>query len=344
VQVRGRGDAYFSGGVEPRAASLAGQPSGFDPLAHTIARARAAGLRVHAWMNVNLIAGVGDMPVDSRHVVVRHPEWLMVPRELADALTRVEPSDPEYVKRLVEYAGARPNEIEGLYLSPLTDASAEYTASVIADVVRRYDIDGVHLDYARYPSEVFDYSRTAMDAFRASVLPHLVPDERMRLDLRRSTTSTIYADMFPERWRNFRRDQLTKLVVRIRDVVKAARPAAVFSAAVLPDAADATERRFQDWPGWLLYGLLDVVCPMVYTTDPDLFATHIRAVRALGRREAVWGGIGAYRLSPQEVVGRVRLAQSLDVGGIVLFSYDSLAGGPLGPLQVVGVGRAAFEP
>src|SRR5688572_17576721 len=48
VQVRGRGDAYYSGTIEPRAAELAGKPT-FDPLATVIAEAHAAGIKVHAW-------------------------------------------------------------------------------------------------------------------------------------------------------------------------------------------------------------------------------------------------------------------------------------------------------
>ena len=47
IQVRGRADAYYSGGLEPRPLGLAAQPS-FDPLATAIAQAHAAGLRVHA--------------------------------------------------------------------------------------------------------------------------------------------------------------------------------------------------------------------------------------------------------------------------------------------------------
>jgi uncharacterized lipoprotein YddW (UPF0748 family) len=344
VQVRGRGDAYFSGGIEPRAASLAGQPTSFDPLAHTIARAREAGLRVHAWMNVNLVAGLNELPPAPGHVVAERPEWLMVPRELADTLAGIDPSDESYWRHLAEFVETHPNEVEGLYLSPLTEAAAAYTTAVFADVARRYDVDGVHLDYARYPGDTFDYSRTAMDAFRASLADELVPDDRARFDERRRTEPAIYADAFPERWRAFRRDRMTELVARIRAAVKAARPDAVFSAAVFPDGVDAREHRFQDWPGWLERGLLDVICPMSYTTDAEVFSSQISAARALANRNAVWGGIGAYRLSAPEIVNRIRLVRSLDVGGIVLFSYDSLAETSAGPARVTDIGRAAFDP
>ena len=55
VQVRGRGDAYYRGGLEPRPADLVRQPA-FDPLDAVLKAARPAGLRVHAWINLNLIS------------------------------------------------------------------------------------------------------------------------------------------------------------------------------------------------------------------------------------------------------------------------------------------------
>src|SRR5476649_2369727 len=118
VQVRGRGDAYFQQGIEPRPVSLAAQPS-FDPLATTIAKAHEAGLRVHAWINVNLIASATDLPAAREHVVYRHPEWLMVPRALADDLSDVDPHSLGYIGRLARYARSQSAEIEGLYLSPV---------------------------------------------------------------------------------------------------------------------------------------------------------------------------------------------------------------------------------
>src|SRR5476649_983438 len=78
VQVRGRGDSYYADGLEPRPVSLAATPA-FDPLAETVARAHDAGMRVHAWVNVNLVSSASDLPPARDHVVYRHPEWLMVP-------------------------------------------------------------------------------------------------------------------------------------------------------------------------------------------------------------------------------------------------------------------------
>ena len=65
VQVRGRGDAYYRSRLEPRAAELRARPD-FDPLAETLRLARAAGLRVHAWVPVNLVSSAVDLPMAAR--------------------------------------------------------------------------------------------------------------------------------------------------------------------------------------------------------------------------------------------------------------------------------------
>src|SRR5262249_20616961 len=233
VQVRGRGDAYFQGGVEPRPAPLLSRPS-FDPLAETIARAHEAGLQVHAWVNVNLVAGL-EVPAAREHVVYRHPEWLMVPRAITADLANVDVHSPEYVGRLARYARTRPNDVEGLYLSPVPPAAADYTVGIVRDIAARYAVDGRHLDYLRYPEQDFDYGRESQAEFRRSV------PEKMRT---------------AERWRSFRAGRLTALLIRLREAVKEARPGALVSAAVAPDAEQAAVHRLQDWREWLARDLL----------------------------------------------------------------------------------------
>ncbi|MEZ5285462.1 MAG: hypothetical protein R2712_11795 [Vicinamibacterales bacterium] len=76
-----------------RASELASQPD-FDPLGVTIAAAHAAGIRVHAWVAVNLISSAVTLPSSRDHVVYKNPEWLMVPRDLAPDLRAVDTRSP----------------------------------------------------------------------------------------------------------------------------------------------------------------------------------------------------------------------------------------------------------
>jgi uncharacterized lipoprotein YddW (UPF0748 family) len=344
VQVRGRGDAYFTSRVEPRAEALASQPRSFDPLAATLALARAEGLRVHAWVNVNLTSSGAELPISRAHVVYEHPEWLMIPRALAFELGRTDPRSPEYLGRLARWTRSVPAEIEGLYVSPIHAGAVDRLVAVVDELVSRYALDGLHLDYARYPSAQFDYSRGALSAFRAEIDGELTPAERARYGTGDFAELVGVTDLKPAQWAGFRRSRLNAQVMRVRTQVKARRPDLVLSAAVYPDSSEAASARLQDWRSWLEHRLIDVVCPMAYTPDTSAFASQIATVRQFASGRPVWAGIGAYRLSSSQTIANILTARRLGADGIVLFSYDSVVRAPNGADYLSSVGRAAFAP
>jgi uncharacterized lipoprotein YddW (UPF0748 family) len=343
VQVRGRGDAYYLGGLEPRATGLQRQPDTFDPLASVLKAGHEAGLRVHAWVNVNLISSATDLPAAREHVVYRHAGWLMVPRDIAQDLAELEPESPAYVGKLARWTRAQPADVEGLYTSPVIPAAAAYTESIVRDLVRRYAVDGIHLDYARYPSDRFDYSRPAIREFRASVQGSLPAAVRRALDTDATDDVFAYPDRLQGEWRTFRIARMTALMARLHAAVKRERPQALVSVAVAPNIEDALRVRLQDWGAWLATGLVDAICPMAYTTDAAQFAQQIAAAREAAGGRAVWAGIGAYRLAPGETVDNIRTARRLGANGVVLFSYDSLIDPrQTSPDYLAAVARAAF--
>jgi uncharacterized lipoprotein YddW (UPF0748 family) len=170
VQVRGRGDAFYRSTVEPRAESLAGEPSEFDPLALVLEEAHARGMSVHAWVNTFLVWGSGALPVDRSHLVRARPDLLAVPRALSRSLRDIPASDPRYVNALLRNARANARTVEGLYASPSHPDVQEWVLAVWKDLVERYPVDGMHFDYLRYPAGDYDYSDATVAAFRASVV------------------------------------------------------------------------------------------------------------------------------------------------------------------------------
>jgi uncharacterized lipoprotein YddW (UPF0748 family) len=341
VQVRGRGDAYYDSTFDPRATELAARPD-FDPLAEVLARAKPAGLSVHAWINANLVSSAAELPASRQHVIYRHPDWLMVPRELAADMSAIDPRSPEYLGRLARWTRARLDEVEGLYASPLHPGAAAHVAGVAAEIVSQYDVDGLHLDYARFPNASFDYSRGALRQFKQSLAPYLSQAERVRVDAQELMDPTAYANMFPERWDAFRQSRITSLVMRVRTAVKAANPDIVLSAAVVPDLATATGSRMQDWRTWLDQSLVDVLCPMAYTQDLDLFGEQISLARDFAGDRPVWAGVGAYRMSAAATVQHIEAARRARAAGVVLFSYDALVSAPNSATTLTTLGRAAF--
>jgi uncharacterized lipoprotein YddW (UPF0748 family) len=343
VQVRGRADAYYTSNLEPRSADLARQPATFDPLAVVLAEARAHGIRVHAWISLNLVSSAAELPASPDHLVYRHPEWLMVPRAIAQDVARLDPNNPGYVGKIARWTRAESDAVEGLYTTPLQPEAAAYSARVVADLARRYELDGVHLDYARYPNPQFDYSRFAIAEFRGDIRPRLAAGARRELDQEEETDLFAYPDRFPAEWKAFRRARMTALVARVRQAVNAARPGLMITSAVFPDPQDAFDERMQDWRAWLEGRLVDAVAPMAYTQEPARFAEQIAAASQVAGGRAVWAGIGAYRLTPAQTIENIQAARKLGIAGFVLFSYDSLTGPkPPAPDYLGTVSRAAF--
>jgi uncharacterized lipoprotein YddW (UPF0748 family) len=316
VQVRGRGDAFYSSRVVGRSPLLANQPASFDPLARLLDRAKARGLEVHAWINVLLTAHFG-LALSPGHMLRVHPEWVMVPKAVARAGLGARNAE---LLRLVSQAARADNDVEGYYVSPAAPPVAAHLEEVIRELVRGYALDGLHLDFVRYPGPDYDYSRSALEAFRKA--------NRGEGELLAGPARD------PQAWDAFRRATLTNLVARLTAAARAAKPGLRFSAAVAPDEAQAVSQRFQDWPRWLAEGFLDAICPMAYTPDSRIFRAQIESAVARARpKPAVWAGIGAYRLTVDGTVEKIRLARQAGAAGIVVFSHESLQRGDMERLR-----------
>ena len=156
------------------------------------------------------------------------------------------------------------------------------------------------------------------------------------------------AETYPDKFADFQREQITTLVQRIYREVKRRKPNVTVSAAVFANDENAYTRRFQDWRRWLSMGILDVVCPMAYTTDTNIFRTQIEVATttAHAAHKKVWAGIGAYRIPVESTVEKITAARSLGADGIILFSYDfTITPSPLNPTAdyLERVRRSAFE-
>ena len=345
VQVRGRADAFYASGIEPPGESMR-EGGDFDPLAMTIDLAHARGMAVHAWVNTHLVWGPAARPEDPRHLVNAHPDWLAVPRSLARELLAVDPFDRRFVERLVEHARDNPQSVEGIFTSPSHPAVQDRVRAVWIDLATRYDLDGIHFDYIRFPSADYDYSVGALERFRIWARSVLLPDRFAELDTAYATDLFAFVDGERDLWADFRRHHVTRLVERIYHETKAVNPRLVVSAAVVADADVAFADRFQDWGGWLRDGILDVAVPMAYTRDVARFQSLVRVARAeAGHRKRVWAGIGAYLNPAERTVDMIDVARTEGAGGIVLFSYDWAVGegiGDPGDPFLQRVGRARF--
>ena len=246
---------------------------GFDGAREMVSEAHARGLRVHAWIEVTLAVANGEIPASRDHVLYQHPEWLMVPRELAPEVLKVDMRSPAYLGRLTRWSRTNSTRVDGLYLSPLVPEAAAYLVTAVTAAAKRYPVDGVFLDAVRFPGIDFDYSRHAMEIFRAETRPLISADERVRLDEIEAIDPFGYAEELPDRWRAFRQERLTRLISRLRKALAGVSPTLVVSAGVGVDPSTALAESFQDWTNWMATGLVDGVGRRSGTSGTIVFTT-----------------------------------------------------------------------
>ena len=292
IQVRGAGTVFYKSEVEPWAFELSGgkpentgRNPGWDPLAVAVEAGNKYGLRVHAYLNV--LPGwtaVTAPPASSGALWSTHRSWFMMD---ADG-DRMQPG--------------------GWYsfLDPGLPDVRLHLAKLFGEVAKNYDVDGIHLDYIRYPHEKGDYSYNppVVQAFRK--LTGGEPAQRSR------------------QWGQYRRDQVTATVQAISQAVRRIKPNIELSAAVIADEDKSKNQAFQSPEVWLEKGYVDAVAPMAYTDDPDVFERYAKHWRDAHLEKQVWMGVWAEPTRVSHPERAARRAVKWGFGGVAIFSYENL--------------------
>ncbi|NLW50876.1 MAG: family 10 glycosylhydrolase [Candidatus Brocadiaceae bacterium] len=200
-------------------------------------------------------------------------------------------------------------------LCPSNPVNRRYELDAILEAAE-YDVDGIHLDYIRYQDANVCYCDGCRERFgAASGRP--VADWPAEVAAGGARAAEYAA---------FREEQITSFVREVRRALKETKPGLKLSAAVWEPAPSAL-RVAQDWPAWVDEGLLDFVCPMIYTEDAAYFeATLAEIMRRVGGRVDVCPGLKVVMGSRPEgrppldvTVDQIAGARALSVSGFVLF-------------------------
>jgi uncharacterized lipoprotein YddW (UPF0748 family) len=178
----------------------------------------------------------------------------------------------------------------------------------------KYDVDGIHLDYIRFPiTQMYSYDSLTCEAFKKEF-------QYSPLEVSHDCGSMIWCE-----WIKWNEKQVTQLVTEIRQAIKESGKQVVLGADVFPDMETAKVLIAQDWGAWAENGLVDFICPMLYTNNLDLLKEYLgRAISISGNNCKVYPGIGVHTshntISKELIVKEVNIARELGAGGVVFFS------------------------
>jgi len=248
-QVRGNGTAFYDSNFEPWADELGGEDPGFDPLKLAIDRAHERGVELHAYVNVMPAWTGAKPPTNPDQLYNSHPEWFWY-----DADGNRQPQMHQVGDRRRAWY---------VSINPCLPEVREYLVAVFEDLAARYDIDGLHLDYIRFPNE---------RVVPGEEIPDYPRDERTLALYKQATGLTPDED--EQAWNQWRTDQVTRLVADIHEMLRKTRPDALLSASV-GSVRERALHHFQDGRQWADDGVIDALILMNYTDDPQVFADRI---------------------------------------------------------------------
>jgi len=299
VEVRKRGDAYYLSHYEPVASDVSG---GFDPLAYLIHRAHheTPSLEVHAWLVMLPVWNSTTPPSNPTHPYNRFPQWLTLNDSGAS------------------YDGSNYS------LDPGHPEAADFLYRVALDVLRHYDVEGIHFDYIRFAGNRWGYNPVSVSRFNA---------------VYGRTGQPAYND---SNWSQWRRDQVTQLVRRIYASAVAIKPWCKVTAATITWGNGPTSESawfstsayssvFQDWRAWTEEGILDIAIPMCYynhsnSTYRTYFNNWITWTKNHRYNRSVAIGLGAYLNTLSNTLTQINLVRTPTTqggysDGIVFYSY-----------------------
>ncbi len=293
-QIRGEADTLYPSEMEPWSELIGGKDPGFDPLAFAIQEAHRRGIQFHAYMNPMPLRALTwrSPPQDSRHLWHRHGPGSAEPWICVDRVGK--PAREQYY-----------------YLSAGVPEVHVHLRRVIMDVVRRYDVDGIHLDRIRYPGPEYSFDPISNRRFAGRGNPQL---------LERS---------------DWQRHQLDKLINDLAAEIRAEKPKVLLSCSAwgiynrhhIPgyhEFSSGYHDYSQDTWNWVRLGAMDLLIPMIYwnLADPkpnydELLDDFVRGVGA----GHVAGGQAVF--SPDENVRQIQATRKAGACGTVLFTLRS---------------------
>ena len=236
-------------------------------------------------------------------------------------------------KRLQKAAGGA----EELWLCPSNTANFELERDSMLEIVRKYDVDGIHFDYIRYP----DPTKCFCDGCRAKF------EEGTGSKVSAWPKDVLSGGSRQAAYLDFRRSSITRLVETVSAEARRLKPWIKVSAAVFSNWPNCRDEVGQDWAHWVEKGYLDFVCPMNYSSSDEGFRTSIRVQRdAIGGRVPLYSGIGASApgLPLPQVADQIQIARSEGADGFIIFNYEGAVAADYVPALGSGATKGRTAP
>ncbi|MEG4379135.1 family 10 glycosylhydrolase [Microcoleus sp. M2_C5] len=283
---------------------------GWDPLASAVKLARERGMELHAWVWVFATGNkrhntlIGQPSSYPGPVLSAHPQWANIDNK-----------------------GRTQNPNDGkFYLDPANPEARNYLLQIVSEIANNYKVDGVQLDYIRYPFQddnanfTYGYGIAARQQFR-----QLTGADPVNIS---PTNGSLW-----RQWVEFKTNQINSFVAEVSQLLRQNYPRTILSVAVFPHPESQRIYKIQqNWEVWARQGIVDLIVPMTYALDTNRLQ---RITEPLVKEQI----LGSALISPSvklltlpEVVAidQIQALRDLPTGGYAIFAVESISSGMQG--------------
>ncbi|MDF0555194.1 family 10 glycosylhydrolase [Kamptonema sp. UHCC 0994] len=278
---------------------------GWDPMEAAVKLAHERGMELHAWIwtfatgnkRHNTLLGLsGDYPGP---VLSAHPDWANIDNQ-----------------------GRRQHVNDGkFYLDPANKEARSYLLQIIGEISSKYKVDGLQLDYIRYPFQdpnlgfSYGYGKAAREQFQQSygVDPvKLSPDS---------------GDLW-RKWTEFKTEQINSFVAEVSQFLRQNYPRTIISVAVFPHPESQRIYKIQqNWEVWARRGDVDLIVPMTYALDTNRLQ---RIAQPLAREQnlgttLIAPAVKLLQLPEIVAIDQIQALRDLPTGGYSIFAVETIS-------------------
>lgn len=275
---------------------------GIDALRIWIDEAHKRDMKVHVWFETFYV-GNENPKLNSKSILNVYPNW--------NNVTKAKYNSQELVSSMSEH--------NGYFIDPANPEVTNFLLELITEIIGEYKVDGIHLDYIRYPQSIsskyssYDMTNWGYTSYARAEFKKLYATDPIDI--------TYGSDLW-KLWDKYRQDKITNFVASVSKLTKKER--VKLTTVIFPDRIRSLETKMQDWKTWSVNNYVDGFTPLILTCDPKTAGLLIEDItRNSSPKTKVYAGlfIAFMNGSTDDVLRQIHVSRKLKVDGVIMFDW-----------------------
>ncbi len=269
---------------------------GTDPLRWAVLEAHKRNIKLHAWIWVFAVGNTRHNSIINKAqsfegpILAKHPDWALIGMN----------------------GNYQPKNQPEFWIDPTCKSARQFLISLGQEITRKYDIDGIQLDYIRYPFQKTDnlmgFNPNSIEQFQNTTGEKLLAIDTKSLNM----------------WNKWKEYNVNQFVDEFSKTTKKIRPSIKISASIF--CKNYTERFNsiqQNWENWAKNSSVDIITPMSYSVSSRALASNLDVFpESVCKSCLIYPGIALKHVKDTELLNQIETVRNHGFSGMTFFAYS----------------------